>query len=170
MALLKDGTICDDIYTDVSNTEELPAQGALIIGLSQWQAQRDALLARNEPLGIVLRSDEKPALIADDLAHFSVIALDFPTFRDGRAYSYARLLRRMGWDGDLRAVGDVLLEQLHYMHRVGFNSFLVNSDDAVADWETACADLSIWYQPTGDGRMTAITQRTAERPALKVRA
>lgn len=159
MALLKDGIVSDDIYTDVSAAEELPAQGALIVGLSQWQKQRDELLARNEPLGIVLRSDEKPALIRDDLAHFSVIALDFPVFRDGRAYSYARLLRRMGWQGELRAVGDVLLEQLHYMHRVGFNSFLIKADDAVEDWETACADFSVWYQPTNDGRDTAIEQR-----------
>jgi len=159
MALLKDGKLSDDIYTDVSQIEELPATGAIVVGLAQWQAHRDELVARDEPLGIVLRSDEKPELIAGDLEHFSVIALDFPVFRDGRAYSYARLLRRMGWDGELRAVGEVLLEQLHYMHRVGFNSFLVTSDDAVADWETACADFTVWYQPAGDGRQTVLARR-----------
>ncbi|MBT8423329.1 MAG: DUF934 domain-containing protein, partial [Gammaproteobacteria bacterium] len=97
--------------------------------------------------------------IASDLRHFSVIALDFPVFRDGRAYSYARLLRRMGWDGELRAVGEVLLEQLHYMHRVGFNSFLVKDDDATEAWETACADFTVWYQPAADDRDTVIEKR-----------
>lgn len=159
MALLKDGKLCDDIYTDVSALDELPADGALIVGLSQWQEQRDALLARGAPLGIVLRSDEKPELIRDDLGRFSVVALDFPVFRDGRAYSYARLVRRMGWDGELRAVGEVLLEQLHYMHRVGFNSFLVSDENAVAAWETACADFTVWYQPTGDGREDILARR-----------
>jgi len=162
MALLKDGIRCDDAYTDVSGAEEtaLPESGALIVSLTQWQQQREALLARKEPLGIVLNSDEKPDLIRNDLEHFSVVALNFPTFRDGRAYSYARLLReRLGWSGELRAVGDVLLEQLHYMHRVGFNSFTINSDNAVGAWETACADFTVWYQPTGDRRATALKQR-----------
>ena len=159
MALLKDGKLSDDIYTDVSALEDLPADGAIIVSLPQWQAQREVLIGRGEPLGIVLRSDEKPELIRDDLGHFSVVALDFPVFRDGRAYSYARLVRRMGWDGELRAVGEVLLEQLHYMHRVGFNSFLVTDDDAVAAWETACADFTVWYQPTGDGRQTVLARR-----------
>ena len=166
MALLKDGAICDDIYTDVSATDDLAAgslpQGAVIVGVPQWQELRDTLIARDDPVGIVLRSDEKPSLIENDLAHFDVIALDFPTFRDGRAYSYARLLRRMGWEGELRAVGEVLLEQLHYMHRVGFNSFLIDSDAAVDDWTTAAADFSVWYQPTGDGRATVLAQRSKD--------
>ena len=160
MALLKDGKVAEDIYTDVSEAEDLAAEGAVIVSLTQWREHRDALTARKQPLGIVLRSDEKPELIAEDLEHFAVVALDFPTFRDGRAYSYARLLReRLGYEGELRAVGDVLLEQLHFMHRVGFNSFLVSSDDAARDWEIAAADISVWYQPTADGRTTAIRQR-----------
>lgn len=168
MALLKDGKVADDIYTDVSEADSVPAGGALIVSVTQWQEQRDALASRKEPLGIVLRSDEKPDLIAADLGHFDVVALDFPTFRDGRAYSYARLLReRHGYEGELRAVGDVLLEQLHFMHRVGFNSFLVTSEDAVRDWEIAAADISVWYQPTADGRATAIHHRLADTPELQ---
>jgi uncharacterized protein (DUF934 family) len=162
MALLKDGGIVADAYTDVSNAESLPAAGAIIISVEQWQTHKDSLAGR-EQLGIVLRSDEKPALISADLQNFALVALDFPVFGDGRAYSYARLLRdRYDYSGELRAVGDVLLEQLHFMHRVGFNSFNIASDDALRDWEIAAADISVWYQPTDDGRTTAIEIRTTD--------
>lgn len=162
MALLKNGHPAEDRYTDISDREAFPEDlpGAVIVSLQQWQEHRDALANRADPLGIVLRSDEKPALIGNDLQHFDVIALDFPTFRDGRAYSSARLLReRFGYAGELRAVGDVLLEQLHYMQRVGFNSFAVTSDDALRDWEIAAADISVWYQPGSDQRATATALR-----------
>ena len=160
MALLKNGAVEADLYTDVSTADTIPAVGAIIVSLAQWQEQRDALSARKDPLGIVLHSDQKPEAIATDLDHFDIIALEFPAFADGRAYSYARLLRdRYGYEGELRAVGDVLLEQLHFMHRVGFNAFTISSNDAVRAWETAAMDISVWYQPTGDGRTTIIQLR-----------
>ena len=93
MALLKDGKTTDDLYTDVSEAEAIPDAGAIIVSLTQWQESRDTLASRTAPLGIKLRSHEKPESIAADLARFAVVALEFPTFRDGRAYSYARLLR-----------------------------------------------------------------------------
>jgi uncharacterized protein (DUF934 family) len=160
MALLKNGELADDIYTDVRELEDIPPSGAILISLRQWDSQRDALLARHESIGIALKSDEKPELIAADLEQFDTIALEFPAFGDGRAYSYARLLRdRYGYAGELRAIGDVLLEQLHFMHRVGFDAFLIDSDDAISAWKTALADLSVWYQPTGDGRASAVELR-----------
>lgn len=160
MTLLKNGSVETDSYTDVSGEETVPADGDIIVSLAQWQSHRDELIGRSGSLGIVLRSNEKPDNIADDLVHFDVIALDFPRFRDGRAYSYARLLReRLGYRGELRAVGHVLLEQLHFMHRVGFNSFVIDSDDAVRDWEIAAADISVWYQPTADGRTSVFELR-----------
>jgi len=160
MALLKDGRAAEDPYTDVSAAEAPDFSGAVIVSLQQWRDNRDTLSGRSDPLGIVLASDEKPELIKGDLDHFSVIALEFPTFRDGRAYSYARLLRdRYGYTGELRATGEVLLEQLHYMQRVGFNSFAINSDNALRDWGIASADLSVWYQPTSDKRHTATSLR-----------
>lgn len=160
MALLKNGAVETDLYTDVSTADIIPENGAIIVSLVQWLEQRDALLARNEPLGIILHSDEKPETIADDLDSFDVIALEFPAFKDGRAYTYARLLRtRYDYKGELRAVGDVLLEQLHFMHRVGFNAFDIHSNDAVRAWEIAAADISVWYQTTGDGRTPIIRLR-----------
>jgi uncharacterized protein (DUF934 family) len=164
LALLRNGRVETDSFTDVSNDDSIPAAGSIIVSLVQWRDHRDALTAREEPLGIVLHSDEKPESIADDIERFAVIALDFPAFRDGRAYSYARLLRdRYNYQGELRAVGDVLLEQLHFMHRVGFNSFQIESDDAAKAWAVAAADINVWYQTTGDGRNSVIRLRHRQR-------
>ncbi|HSG65121.1 MAG TPA: DUF934 domain-containing protein, partial [Gammaproteobacteria bacterium] len=111
-------------------------------------------------IGVRLKSDEPPTLIADDLGRFSVVALEFPAFRDGRAYSYARLLRdQYGFGGEIRAVGDVLLEQLHFMARVGFDAFEIVSDDPQRDFDVAASDFSVWYQPASDDRRSALELR-----------
>ena len=87
-------------------------------------------MQRGTPLGIRLHSDQPPELIAVDVRAFCRVALEFPKFRDGRAYSYARLLReRYGFKGELRAVGEVLLEQLFFMLRTGFDAFEIESAD-----------------------------------------
>jgi len=123
------------------------------VSLEQWRENKDALAGRE--IGVRLLSDQHPESIADDLQHFNVIALDFPGYRDGRAYSYARILRdRYGYQGEVRAVGDVLLEQLHYMQRTGFDAFEVAGDTPLEDWQVADSDFSNWYQPTNDGRAT----------------
>jgi uncharacterized protein (DUF934 family) len=160
MALVKDNAIVEDPYTDVSEADDLAAPGALLVGFEQWQSARDELIGRGVPLGIRLKSDESPELLRDDLQHFALIALEFPAFRDGRAYSYARLLReRYGYDGEIRAVGDVLLEQLHFMIRTGFDAFEIHDPDPLGAYRTAVGEFSVWYQPTGDGRPTAAQLR-----------
>jgi uncharacterized protein (DUF934 family) len=164
MALVKNGQLVDNAFLDVSQTDSVPATGGVIVSVEQWQAERDALLARGTPLGIRLRSDQPPDLVAADLARFAVVALEFPKFRDGRAYSYARLLReRHGFDGEVRAVGDVLLEQLFFMLRTGFDAFEIDSADPLRDYETAVSEFSVWYQPTADGRPTAMQLRHGRR-------
>jgi uncharacterized protein (DUF934 family) len=159
MPLIRGGKQVEDSWARASETSELPESGAVIVTLELWQERRVDLIARGEPLGVRLRSDQHADEIADDLEHFQLIELEFPVFRDGRAYSTARLLRRQGYAGELRAVGDVLLEQLHYMDRVGFDAFEIDSQHAVDDWVTACKDLTVWYQPSGDGRETALQHR-----------
>lgn len=159
-ALIRDGRQVADNYTDVRDRDAIPANGAVIVSLEQWQTHRSALLARTDPVGLWLSSNEHPQAIAADTRSIALIALEFPVFRDGRAYSYARLLRdRYGFIGELRAVGDVLLEQLHYMSRVGFNAFALDSDTPIADLQTAQADFSVWYQPSTDRRRTAVQLR-----------
>lgn len=164
MALVKNGELVTSSFVDASAADAVPAVGPVIVSLAQWTAQRDELLARGTPLGIRLHSDQPPELIAADLPHFAVVALEFPKFRDGRAYSYARLLReRYGFKGELRAVGDVLLEQLFFMLRTGFDAFEIESADPLQDYRTALADFSVWYQPAADGRPTAMQLRRAKR-------
>jgi uncharacterized protein (DUF934 family) len=158
MALIREGRLSDDQYVDVTDSEEIPSDGAIIVSLTQWRENAETL--RGRELGILLRSDESPDLIADDLTAFSVIALEFPVFRDGRAYSYARILREAyGYTGELRAVGEVLLEQLHFMIRVGFDAFELSGDDPERAWQIAAEEFSAWYQPGADARPTAMQLR-----------
>jgi uncharacterized protein (DUF934 family) len=160
VVLLKGGEIVEDPWTFVIDEDEVPATGAVVVSLEQWQANRDALSARKDPLGIQLSSDQSPAEIADDLSSFKLCALDFPAFKDGRSYSHARLLReRYGFQGEVRAVGDVLMEQLHFMQRSGFDAYQIESETAVEEWKTVQADMDVFYQPTADGRTTAMQRR-----------
>jgi uncharacterized protein (DUF934 family) len=162
VALIKGNLLVEDPYFDATAAEIIPPAGAVLVSVEQWQAQRDALAARTAPLGVRMRSDQSPELIVPDLERFALVALEFPKFRDGRAYSYARLLReRHGFKGELRAVGEVLLEQLFFMLRTGFDAFDVQGDDPLGAYRTALADFSVWYQPTGDGRPTAMQLRRA---------
>ncbi len=164
MALIKAGQLVDDSFVYVADDGALPAAGAVIVSLECWQSSRDALLRRDEPVGVRLRSDEPPELIGDGIEKLAVIALEFPAFRDGRAYSYARLLReKYAYLGELRAIGDVLLEQLHFMVRTGFDAFEIDSEDPIGDYQVAAEDFSVWYQPTADGRSTATELRRQRR-------
>lgn len=164
MALIKNGKIVENIFIDCTNLEVLPSSGALIVSLAQWQDHWEKLVRRRESVGVQLKSDEHPEIIADDLESLAVVALEFPNFKDGRAYSYARLLReRYGYTGELRAVGDVLLEQIHFMERVGFNSVEIDSDDPLADFRTATEEFTVWYQPSGDARQRAAELRRPQK-------
>jgi uncharacterized protein (DUF934 family) len=156
VGIVRDGELIEDPYQDATALEDVPASGPVIVNFEQWQQHRESLLARGDAVGVQLRSDQSPDLIADDLPSLSLVALEFPAFRDGRAYSYARLLRdRHGFKGEVRAVGDVLLEQLHFMLRTGFNAFRIKGKDPLGQFHTALEDYTVWYQPTGDGRPAA---------------
>lgn len=158
--LVKDNALIDDPFSYVPEGGEIPPDGPVIVHLEQWRAHRDVLLQRDSAVGVRLKSDESPELIADDLDRLAVVALEFPAFRDGRAYSHARILReRYGFEGEVRAVGDVLREQLHFMLRTGFNAFELAGDDPLGQLRAAMEDFSVWYQPTGDRRTTAVQRR-----------
>jgi uncharacterized protein (DUF934 family) len=162
MPLLKNGEITPDTWSAAPEEAPLNAEGDIIVSLDQWQEHRETLRGRNGRLGLRLKSDQPPAGIAEDLRYFDLIALEFPRFGDGRAYSYARLLReRYGFTGELRAVGNVLRDQLFFMLRCGFDSFEIENPKAVQAWQEAIAEISVLYQPTGDGRSTAGALRRA---------
>ena len=160
MALVRNGRLVADVYTDARDLDLVPADRPVIVSLQQWQTHREVLLASGQALGIRLQSDQSPSLVAGDLGHFSVVALEFPKFRNGRAYTHARMLReRFAFSGEVRAVGDVLQEQLNYMQRCGFNSFEISAADPLAAWQAVQNDHTVWYQATGDGRPRALDLR-----------
>lgn len=160
MPLLKEGQIVEDAWVVVGDDEVIPADKPVVVTLDRWTRERASLMGRNAPLGIRLKSNEPPEKIKEDLSHFGVVALEFPYFKDGRAYSYARLLReRYGYKGELRAVGHVLQDQYLFMVRCGFDAFEVKNDKAVEGFKHAMGEYSVFYQPTADGRKTAMMLR-----------
>ncbi|MDR2789307.1 MAG: DUF934 domain-containing protein, partial [Candidatus Accumulibacter sp.] len=130
--IIRDGRVVDDAWQvvpvgDGASVPALPEEA--IVPLSVWQTRKDEILARGRPIGVWLDSHEGPEAIAADLRHFAVVALNFPKFTDGRAYSTARLLReRYAYAGELRAIGDVLRDQLFFLRRCGFDAFAVRAD------------------------------------------
>lgn len=164
MPLLKSGKVIKDVFTRLDEGQAIVDEGSILVDLERFLADREALLGRKGEVGVLLRPGEQPDQIENDLDRLALIALEFPAFTDGRAYSSARLLReRYGYRGEVRAVGDVLLEHLHFMARSGFDAFEMDSSDPEADWKIANADMKVWYQPTGDQRKTAMQLRMSKR-------
>jgi uncharacterized protein (DUF934 family) len=160
MPLIRATGVVDDPWLFVKDEEPLPEAGAVIVTLDRWQANRDQLLARPTALGLRLKSEQPPSLIAGDVERFDVIALEFPKFTNGRAYSSARLLReRYGFRGELRAVGNVLRDQLAFMRRCGFDSFEIPPQADAAAWLSSLGGISVVYQPATDGRASVLTLR-----------
>lgn len=124
--------------------------GKVIVPLKVWQAQRETLQGRAE-IGVWLNSDERAEELQGDLERFAVIAVNFPKFADGRGYSIAHHLRvRLGYRGELRAIGDVLRDQMFYMKRVGFDAFAPRADKDIHEALKGLSDFSVSYQGSAD--------------------
>ncbi|MBM3516516.1 MAG: DUF934 domain-containing protein [Alphaproteobacteria bacterium] len=153
MALIREGAIVPDTWQNIADDQELDCTQRAIITLARWQSAGDDLRTTNRALGIRLRGDQHPAAIVADLGRFDLVALEFAKFTDGRAFSHARTLReRYGFTGELRAVGEVLRDQLLFMLRCGFDSFEV-ADSSAATFAATTPKISVFYQATGDGRV-----------------
>jgi uncharacterized protein (DUF934 family) len=154
--IIKDKAIVSDdwiilrlVEGDTAESAAIPA-GKVIVPLTVWQAQRSVLQQRSD-IGVWIASDERPEALKDDVAKLPVIAVDFPKFSDGRGYSIAYNLRaRLGYTGELRAIGDVLRDQLFYMQRVGFNAFATRPDRNIHDALKGLTDFSEAYQASWD--------------------
>lgn len=150
--IIKNNALVEDAWYTVSEPApgenvEIPSSGAVIVPLSVWKNHREALLARHTPLGLLVEGDTEPTDITPDLSHFGVIAVYFPNFGDGRGYSLARLLReRHGYTGEIRAIGDVLRDQLFYLARCGFDAFVIRADRDAAEALASLADFTEVYQ------------------------
>ena len=154
MRLIKNGEYVEDAYVRVPDDQELPG-GAVIVSLSRFEQEREELIARNAPIGIHLQSHENPQNLGSDVHHFSLISLEFPKFRDGRAFSWARMLRtRLRFTGEIRAVGDFLYDQVNYQHRVGFDAWEVPDHFTIEMFNRALTEMTNVYQPSTDGKKT----------------
>jgi uncharacterized protein (DUF934 family) len=160
MPLVKDAKIVGDSFVRVADDAEIPADGAVLVSAARFLEHAEALLQRNGPLGVIWPNNRDVDDLVPYLGRLAVVALVFPTFRDGRAYSQARLLReRHGYRGELRATGQVLRDQFMFMLRAGFSAFEVKKESDAEAFAGTAKRYSVFYQPTGDGRVTALHRR-----------
>lgn len=142
----------DDKWTLVAGDDPVPDEGPILVSLKRWLLERSALESRASPVGVAVEAGVEAQEHLADLAARPLAALGFAKFADGRAYSYARLLRdRYGFKGELRALGDVLIDEIPLMLRCGFNSFAVTNPATIAKLETGqLPGPTIHYQPGSD--------------------
>ncbi len=138
-----------NVIKEINAISELPA-GKVIVPLNLWLAEKAVLKARGQ-FGVWLKSDQPPEVLVKDLADIEIIAIHFPAFTDGRGYSYARLLReRYSYKGEIRAIGDVLQDQLFFMKRCGIDSYEVRADKDIEKALSGLNAFSETYQAAVD--------------------
>lgn len=158
--LIKDRSIVDDSWETLSVddcTGDIPA-GDVLIPFSVWTERKEELSNRSK-IGIWLESNDEPETLEGQLGNIDIIAINFPKFGDGRGYSIARVVRRLGYEGELRAIGDVLRDQLFFMQRCGFNSFAVRSDRDIENALQGLNDFSDVYQGAQDNQTALFNRR-----------
>ena len=165
--LIKNGAIVEDRWTlvrDAASIAELPTGFPVIVPLALWQVAHAAFSTRGD-VGVWLKPDDDPEALAADIALLPLIAIDFPKFTDGRGYSIAQLFRtRHRFAGELRAIGDVLRDQLYYMRQCGFDAFVLRADKDLEDALKAFADFSDVYQATVREPIPLFRRRTPAGP------
>jgi len=154
MPLIKNGAPASDSFVTVADDATLP-DGAAIVSFARFQKERATLLARNAPLGILLKPAESPESLGDDVQRLSVIVLEFPVFRDGRHFSWARMLReRLKYEGEIRARGHFLYDQIALTRRVGFDAWELPDGISPEQFQRALGEITNVYQPSADGKKT----------------
>lgn len=163
MPLVKNAEVVADPFAHVTD-EAIATSADVLVPAERFLAEAEALLARTGKTGVIWPNNRDLEDLVPSLDRLAVVALMFPNFRDGRAYSQARLLReRFGYRGELRATGQVLRDQFVFMLRAGFDAFEVNKDADAAAFATTAQHYTVFYQPTGDGRITALHRRMQQR-------
>ena len=153
----------DDVAVAIPTANDAPH---LIVPLKIWQARRDELIARGGSLGLLLQTNDEPIPFSSDVSIFALIAIHFEKFTDGRGYSLGRLLReRYGFQGELRAAGDVLQDQLFYLKRSGFNAFAIRADKSIDAALKSLNDFSETYQGAWDQPLPLFKRRETSSAA-----
>jgi len=132
MALWRRDGFVEDKWVPLGDDVPVPADGAIVVSLKRWLAERETLASRAAPVGVAVGAGADAQAHLPDLAERPLVALAFDKFADGRSFSYARILRdRRGFQGELRATGDVLIDEIPLMLRCGFDSFEVTNEPTV---------------------------------------
>jgi uncharacterized protein (DUF934 family) len=169
MPLIKNGAVIADPYVTVSDDAPLPGEAPVIVTAARFFADGAALLERNAPVGVMWPNNKNVAELAPYLNRLAVVALMFPNFKDGRAYSQARLLReRFGFRGELRATGQILRDQFVFLVRAGFDALDVKKAGDAEAFAAALARYTVFYQPAGEGRTPAMRLRAEKAPEAQV--
>lgn len=159
MPLIKDGREVDNIWAHVPDDAPLSPGGCITVSLSRFRSETELLLARNTDIGVRLEPADDPHELEEHIDRLDLIEVSFPKYTDGRGYSQAQLLRRrLGYDGELRAVGHVLRDQILYMNRSGFDAFETERAELPSIIE-ALEEFSAFYQPAADGSKSVFARR-----------
>ena len=170
MPLIKNGAVITDPYVTVSDDAPLPVGVPVIVTAARFLADTAALLDRKAPIGVIWPNSKNVAALAPFVGRLAAVALVFPTFRDGRAYSQARLLReRYGFRGELRATGQVLRDQFVFLVRAGFDALDVKKAADAEAFAAALARYTVFYQPAGEGHTAAMRLRAEKAHEAQVR-
>jgi uncharacterized protein (DUF934 family) len=172
VALWRTGGFADDIWTSVADGESVPATGAIIVTSRRWRAEREALTQRADPVGVSISPGKEAEDDLREAVDRPLVALDFPKFADGRAFSLAQLLRqRLGFRGELRAIGEVLLDEIPLMIRCGFDSFEIANEPTLRALKSGrLPGGPLYYQPSlAAHEIPAGTRPWLRRAAIQAR-
>ena len=160
MPLVRSGKVAEDQFVRVADGDPVPEEGAIIVTADRFLADADDFARRNDAVGVIWPNNRNVADLEPHLAHLALIALVFPAYKDGRAYSQARQLREQyGFHGELRATGNILRDQFLFLLRAGFDALEVAKDTDAAVFAQAVSRYSVFYQPAGDRRIPALRAR-----------
>ena len=149
--LLKDNQIIEDNWVFLDDSAETLPSGNILLSIEQWQQFSDQLSQHNGELGLWLEGNAEIDAVIDSLQQLSLIAIKFPKFVDGRGFSLARLLReRYNYNGELRAIGEFIRDQLYLLKRCGFNAFQLTEDQDLSEASKSLSDFSETYQVSAD--------------------
>ena len=171
MALIKEGRIVADPWRALADDEDAPGAGPVLLSWRRWRAERDGWRGRGAPLGVRVPPEVPAREIAADMANFALVALEFPKLVEGRPYSTARLLRgRHGYTGEIRAVGEIIRDQLAFLARCGFDAFAIKPGHDAVGALAAFGEIQVALQPAGDGIPEALRRRRSRLGGAAFRA
>lgn len=162
MRLVKNGKIAEDPYRRVPDDAPLPDEGAVLLSADRLLSDPNAITQHHGAAGVLWPNDRSVSELAPHLDRLAMVGLRFPTFKDGRAYSQARVLRgRYGFCGELRATGQILRDQFLFLLRSGFDAFEVTKEADVVAFADSVRRYGVFYQPGADGSPPAFRRRLA---------